>query len=82
MWTRTGNINYCAPEIFSGGGYNVGIDVWAVGIVLYQCLTGKLPFYKNSIMDSIELITSEVTFDHFLENGFLKASLPLQNLLK
>ena len=64
MWTRTGNINYCAPEIFSGGGYNVGIDVWAVGVVLYQCLTGKLPFYKENIMDSIELITNMEITDH------------------
>lgn len=48
MWTCTGNIHYCAPEIFQGGGYNASIDVWAVGVVLYQCLTGCLPFHEDT----------------------------------
>jgi serine/threonine protein kinase len=34
MWTRTGNVHYCAPEIFKGG-YDASIDIWAVGVVLY-----------------------------------------------
>jgi serine/threonine protein kinase len=35
MWTRTGNIYYCAPEIFRSRGYNASVDVWAVGVVLF-----------------------------------------------
>ena len=35
MWTRTGNVLYCAPEIFEGGGYNEKIDCWAVGVIMY-----------------------------------------------
>jgi serine/threonine protein kinase len=35
MWTRTGNMYYCAPEIFSSAGYNASIDLWAIGVVVY-----------------------------------------------
>ena len=35
MWTQTGNMYYCAPEIFHGGGYDEMIDIWAIGVVLY-----------------------------------------------
>jgi calcium-dependent protein kinase len=57
MWTRTGNYLYCAPEIFLGGGYNEKIDIWSVGIILHQMLTGKLPFLSETIYDTIELIS-------------------------
>ena len=53
MWTRTGNVHYCAPEIFKGGGYDAAVDVWAVGVVLYQCLTGELPFNEEFLMDNL-----------------------------
>ena len=57
MWTRTGNFLYLAPEIFHGGGYNEKIDMWALGILLYQMLTGKLLFHHDTVYDTIEAIT-------------------------
>jgi serine/threonine protein kinase len=53
MWTRTGNVFYCAPEIFDGSGYNELIDCWAIGIILFQLLTGTLPFQEESTYDTI-----------------------------
>jgi calcium-dependent protein kinase len=58
MWTRTGNYVYCAPEIFEGGGYNEKVDIWAAGVLMYQMLTGALPFLAETMMDTIEMITS------------------------
>lgn len=63
MWTRTGNYVYCAPEIFEGGGYNEKVDCWAAGVLMHQMLSGYLPFISDSMMDTIELITSsKITF--------------------
>jgi serine/threonine protein kinase len=43
MWTNTGSLHYRAPETFSLG-YGQKIDIWSVGIILYEVLTGEVPF--------------------------------------
>lgn len=35
---------YMAPEQFSGKGIDHRVDIFAVGVTMYLCLTGKLPF--------------------------------------
>src|SRR6516225_3193183 len=42
-----GTVHYMAPEI-STGNYNKQIDVYAAGIVLYEMLTGHVPFEGES----------------------------------
>ena len=44
MLTDTGTFYYKAPEMFLGGGYNEMVDNWAVGIILYEMITGETPF--------------------------------------
>ena len=46
MKDKYGTFNYMAPEIFEndGKGYSFEVDIWSVGIIMYQLLTGKLPF--------------------------------------
>ena len=43
--TGIGTISYMAPEIFRGRSYNNTVDIYAVGLVLYQLLNnGRMPF--------------------------------------
>ena len=44
MLTITGTLYYRAPEMFSGGGYNEKVDIWATGITIYKIVTGRTPF--------------------------------------
>ncbi len=42
-----GTVHYMAPEI-STGNYGKGVDVYAAGIILYEMLTGRVPFDGES----------------------------------
>jgi hypothetical protein len=42
-----GTVHYMAPEI-STGNYNKQIDIYAAGIMLYEMLTGQVPFEGES----------------------------------
>lgn len=46
--TGIGTISYMAPEIFRGRSYNNTVDIYAVGLVLYQLLNnGRMPFLST-----------------------------------
>ena len=40
-----GTPHYMAPELFTGIGYNAQADMWSLGVILYQLVSGWLPFY-------------------------------------
>jgi len=42
--TVLGTPNYMAPEIMLGKGYSYEVDLWSLGILLYETLCSKLPF--------------------------------------
>ena len=40
---------YMAPELVNRQPYTEKVDVWSLGVITYQLLSGKTPFEANSI---------------------------------
>ena len=57
-----GTPNYIAPEIYLEKTYNSKVDMWAIGIVLYNMVTGSHPFQNGN---QIEVLNKEIDFSVF-----------------
>lgn len=48
--TVCGTPNYMAPEMLEGRrGHSFGVDIWAIGVILYACLYGASPFQSGEL---------------------------------
>ncbi|XP_032435326.1 serine/threonine-protein kinase ULK1a isoform X2 [Xiphophorus hellerii] len=46
--TLCGSPMYMAPEVIMSQNYDAKADLWSIGTIVYQCLTGKAPFHASS----------------------------------
>uniref|UniRef100_A0A674PHE8 non-specific serine/threonine protein kinase n=1 Tax=Takifugu rubripes TaxID=31033 RepID=A0A674PHE8_TAKRU len=46
--TLCGSPMYMAPEVIMSQNYDAKADLWSIGTIVFQCLTGKAPFQANS----------------------------------
>ena len=82
--TFCGTLDYLAPEmIVKGHEHDTGVDIWSVGVLAYELLSGCSPFspldLNNKDKDQIEeetktniKVISSFKFFFFILNYFIK----------
>ena len=67
-YTLCGTPNYLAPEIILNKGYNYSVDFWSLGIILYEMLVGKDPFYSHDPMLIYQnILTNKLKFPKIID---------------
>ncbi|OTF75399.1 serine/threonine protein kinase-like protein, partial [Euroglyphus maynei] len=50
---------YMAPEIFKRQEYDARVDLWSIGIILYECLFGRTPLHGMSMAEITKVYTNQ-----------------------
>ena len=67
LTSRSGTPAYMAPELVMQS-YDEKCDVWSVGMLAYQMLTGRFPFWEDVRRESLTdvwkaILTQEINWD-------------------
>lgn len=72
--TLCGTLDYLSPEMVSGQPHGKPVDVWAVGVLMYELLTGKAPFEGHDASTTYQKIIRGVASSDFKIPGSLNES--------
>jgi len=80
--TFCGTFEYMAPEMVQKAVYDYKVDIWAIGVLLYEMLHGHAPIRARCISDLVKRFNSNPFKIEFNENISTKAQDLISLILK
>jgi len=56
--TFCGTLEYVSPEVIKGEKYDYNVDLWSIGVLTYELLTGYAPFDATNKQEAYQNIVS------------------------
>jgi len=57
--TLRGSPLYMAPEMLLFQDYDATVDLWSVGVIMYECLFGHAPYSSSNVQELTEKIKAQ-----------------------
>lgn len=54
-YTAVGTPEYVAPEVFLNKGHGKPVDWWALGVMVYEMIVGRVPFYSEDRLEVFKM---------------------------
>ncbi|GEM_PF-279557 len=68
---QVGTLNYMAPELINGK-YDKKIDIYSLGVILFEMLSGKKPFSANSPTElTVKQLKNNIDFSEIKQKAFV-----------
>ncbi|CAI5439090.1 unnamed protein product [Caenorhabditis angaria] len=62
-----GTVEYMAPEVINRRGHSMAADFWSLGVLMFEMLTGHLPFQGRDRNDTMnQILKAKLSMPHFL----------------
>ncbi|KFY09061.1 hypothetical protein V492_05657 [Pseudogymnoascus sp. VKM F-4246] len=64
--TMCGTMDYLAPEIVNHYTYNTAVDLWSLGVLMYELLVGEAPFEDTPVLTYKRIVRRDMTVPSFV----------------
>lgn len=64
--TQCGTLDYLPPEIVNYTSYNNKVDLWSLGVLMYELLVGEAPFEDSQVLTYKRIVRCEMTVPSYV----------------